>query len=124
MPRFFFHLRSPQKYLVDCEGMMLRDLEAARAEATKAVEDFLQPATGRVHAEWQDWRIEVSDQRGRCVFAMAFADAAGSATDVAQQLAERVAPVRRKRAETQPGPRGSRPRPPLGAVSTSGALSA
>ena len=91
MPRFFFHLRSPQKNLVDCEGMMLRDLEDARAEATNAVGDFFQPATGRVEAEWEGWRIEVSDQRGRCVYAMAFVDAA--APEPGFPSPERAAPV-------------------------------
>jgi hypothetical protein len=93
MPRFFFHLRSPQKNLVDCEGMMLRHLEEARGEATKAVQDFFQPATGRVQAEWEDWRIEVSDQRGRCVYAMAFADAAAPTRDPIESPLEQGPPV-------------------------------
>src|SRR5262245_35055384 len=93
MPRFFFHLRSTQKNLVDCEGMMLADLDAARTEATKAVQNFFQPATGRVQAEWEDWRIEVSDQRGRCMFAMAFADAATPALGLGDARPERVTPV-------------------------------
>jgi hypothetical protein len=93
MPRFFFHLRSPYKSLIDCEGMMLRDVEAARGEATKAVQNFFQPSTGGVQVEWEDWRIEVSDQRGRCVFAMAFADAAPPAPSQGDPLPERGAPV-------------------------------
>jgi hypothetical protein len=92
MPRFFFHLRSPQKNLVDCEGMMLGDVQAARSEATKAVDDFFQPVIGRVQAEWEDWRFEVSDQRGRCVFALAFADAAAPRQDLMERP-ELFAPV-------------------------------
>src|SRR5919198_5734869 len=76
MPRFFFHLRSPQKSLVDCEGMVLVDAEAARQEAARAVQNFFQPAAGRVHAEWEEWSIDVSDQRGRRLCSVAFADAA------------------------------------------------
>lgn len=92
MPRFFFHLRSPQKNLVDCEGMLLGEVQAARAEATKTVQDFFQPAIGRVQAEWEDSRIEVSDQRGRCVFALAFADAAAPRQNLMERP-ERFAPV-------------------------------
>src|SRR3954447_646891 len=93
MPRFFFHLRSPQKNLADCEGMMLRDVDAAREEAGKAVQNFFQPATGCVQAEWENWRIEVSDESGRCLFAMAFADAATPALSREDPLPERGAPV-------------------------------
>jgi len=93
MPRFFFHLRGPHKNLVDCEGMMLRDLDAARGEATKAVQDFFQPATGRVETEWEGWRIEVSDQRGRCVYAMAFADATAPRPGPNEPSPERAAPT-------------------------------
>src|SRR5215216_396555 len=75
MPRFFFHLRNTEKSLLDCEGMLLADAEAARQEATLAVQDFFQPAAGRVDPEWEDWSVDVRDQRGRCVCSRPFADA-------------------------------------------------
>src|SRR5215217_4419617 len=75
MPRFFFHLRNTEKSLLDCEGMLLADAEAARQEATLAVQDFFQRAAGRVDPEWEDWSVDVRDQRGRCVCSRPFADA-------------------------------------------------
>jgi hypothetical protein len=76
MPRFFFHLRHARKSLLDCDGMVLADAAAARQEAVLAVQDFFQPATGRVPPDWEDWSVDVRDERGRCVFSAAFADAA------------------------------------------------
>jgi hypothetical protein len=76
MPRFFFHLRNAHKSLLDCDGMVLADAQAAQEEAVLAVQDFFQPATGRVSPEWEHWSVDVRDERGRCVFSASFADAA------------------------------------------------
>jgi len=76
MPRFFFHLRAARKTLMDCEGVALPDAAAAREQARLTVRDFFQPALGQVHPDWEGWSMEVVDERGRRVFAMAFADAA------------------------------------------------
>lgn len=93
MPRFYFNLHSLQKSLIDCEGMILPDVEGACNEARKAVQNFFQPATGRVQNGWEDWRMNVSDQRGRCVFSMAFADAGASAPSPVERRPEPLSPV-------------------------------
>jgi len=75
MPRYFFHLRSADKSLLDCDGMMFPGPEAARQEARQTIQDFFQPSTGRVAPEWNGWSMDLRDERGRCVFFMAFAEA-------------------------------------------------
>jgi hypothetical protein len=75
MPRFYFHLRSAHKTLPDCEGALIADTEGARRQAQLSVRDFLQPTTGQVPTEWEDWRIDVCDERGRWVFSIAFSEA-------------------------------------------------
>jgi hypothetical protein len=76
MPRFFFHLRSATRSLLDCEGIVAADADGARREAMLTVQDFVQPSVGGVHPEWEDWSIDARDERGRCIFSMRFADAA------------------------------------------------
>jgi len=75
MPRYFFHLRSANKRLQDCQGLMLPGQEAACQEARETVQDFFQPSTGRVAPDWAGWSMEVCDERGRCILFMPFADA-------------------------------------------------
>jgi len=92
MPRFYFHLRAANKSLMDCEGSVLPDADAARAEALATVRDFFQPATG-VDPDWEGWSMEACDERGRRVFAMAFADAAKlEALDAPAAVAARATP--------------------------------
>ena len=97
MPRYFFHLRNTEKALLDCAGMVLSGPEAACQEARKTVQDFFQPATGRVAAEWEGWSLEVRDERGRCILLIAFADAEklqGSADEVRQvDISPNVVPL-------------------------------
>jgi len=93
MPRFYFHLRAADKSLMDCEGRVLPDVAAAREEALATVRDFFQPAIGHVHPEWEGWSIDACDERGRRVFAVAFADAPQlQALETQTSVAARPAP--------------------------------
>jgi hypothetical protein len=92
MPRFFFHLRNARRSLLDCDGMVLADAAAARQEAVLAVQDFFQPATGRVPPDWEHWSVDVRDERGRCVFSLPFAGAAGLEPDSPSTNAQRAHP--------------------------------
>jgi uncharacterized protein DUF6894 len=74
MPRFFFHLRSDRKSLIDCEGVAVADAEAARRLALLTLRDFVQPSTGAVDPEWRTWMIQIADERGRCLVTVPFAD--------------------------------------------------
>jgi hypothetical protein len=76
MPRYYFHVRNPVKRMVDCEGVVLADNEAARAKAELAVQDFFRPSLNAVEPEWADCTLEVRDARGCRVADIAFADAA------------------------------------------------
>jgi hypothetical protein len=106
MPRFYFHLRSAHKTLPDCEGALIADSEGARRQAQLSVRDFLEPTTGRVPAEWEDWRIDICDERGRWVFSIAFSDAAalGQCDDIgatAVPVAPRVVYLEVERAKRE-----------------------
>ena len=67
MPRYFFHFRSNDKSLLDCQGLRLAGADAARQEAVRTARDFWQSSAGRVAPEWEGWWIEVRDERGRRV---------------------------------------------------------
>jgi uncharacterized protein DUF6894 len=73
MARFFFHLRSAGKTMIDDQSAVFPDDEAARAEARRIARNFIDPMTGRVMSEWQDWSLEVCDQRGRSIMKVDFA---------------------------------------------------
>jgi Domain of unknown function (DUF6894) len=81
MPRFFFHLRKRDCELTDPVGVVLSDVTTARAQAIKSVRDFFQPFRGSVDPEWKNWSLAVSDDQGRCVFAMDFAAASAMQPD-------------------------------------------
>src|SRR5262245_35298648 len=94
MPRYYFHLRHPQKRVVDCEGVMLADAEAARAQAVRTVRDFYEPALDAVGPAWTECILEVRDARGCRVIDIAFSQAAklaiGSSQDEVQVRAPTV----------------------------------
>jgi hypothetical protein len=74
MPRYFFHLCSADQSLPDYQGITLAGSEAACREASRTVQDFCQPSSGRLSPQWEGWSVEVRDERGRAVISMAFAD--------------------------------------------------
>jgi hypothetical protein len=81
MSRYFFHLRSAAKSLIDWAGVDLADDAAARREALVVTRDFVQRPSGRVEPAWADWSVEVRDRRGRLLFAAPIAQAAGLELD-------------------------------------------
>jgi hypothetical protein len=93
MPRYYFHLRHPQKVLMDCEGSLLADAGAAREQAMQAARDFFNPALGCVDPDWADWSLDVRDGRGRRVADIALAAAAEPAVESPVPPEQRTAAV-------------------------------
>ena len=73
MPRFFFHIQD-HALVRDDEGMELPDAEAARAEAMRGIRAMIcdQVLQGRLALHH---RVEIEDDTGAKVAALAFADA-------------------------------------------------
>jgi hypothetical protein len=78
MVRFFFHLHCAAQSITDCQGVVLKDAGAAHDEARRVAADFIDRASGQPFPKWRDWRIEVSDARGRRVFALPLEEFAGA----------------------------------------------
>lgn len=63
MKRYYFHLVDGNDVILDGDGVEVADLEVARAEVIKAIDQFRRecPETAM---DWVDWRIEVADAAG------------------------------------------------------------
>jgi hypothetical protein len=74
MPVYFFNIREGEALIVDPEGSDLPDEAAMRAYAVDAARDLLSAAVlaGRLPL---DHAIEVTDEAGRPVLTVAYADA-------------------------------------------------
>jgi hypothetical protein len=66
MPQFYFHIREQGQLIPDEDGMMLRDLEAARQEALKSCLDLVR---NRLHGDHRvdEFRIEIADGGGKII---------------------------------------------------------
>lgn len=73
MPRYFLHVRDGNRIYRDHEGVMLPDIEAARAYALSDARDLMCR-----NEDVQDpaaWEIQVCDQTGRQLLAVLLQDA-------------------------------------------------
>lgn len=74
MPRFFFHVRSPDDFVRDEEGVDLPDLDRAKFEAREGAKGLLAEAIeGDRVLDHQ--RFEVADETGLILFVYPFRDA-------------------------------------------------
>lgn len=71
MPRFFFHAHDGTTVL-DEEGTVLPDLEAARKLAVRFAGDLLRDL-GRDLEDGEDWKIDVADEHGLILFTILLA---------------------------------------------------
>ena len=71
MPRYFFnvlnHVRSQ-----DFEGVELPNLEAARVEARKDIDEILQTEFHSLGKNWSRWSIEICDHKGTLLLVVPF----------------------------------------------------
>jgi len=71
MPRYFFNVMNDVKSM-DFEGRELPDLDAARVEALKDVEDILRSHFATVGNNWTKWSIEICNRDGDVLLVVPF----------------------------------------------------
>ena len=71
MPRYFFNVMDGVK-TQDFDGMELPDLEAARGEAQKDIDDIKHSHFNALGNDWSGWSIEVCDREGLLLLVVPF----------------------------------------------------
>jgi hypothetical protein len=74
MPRYFFHIRSPEEFIRDEEGIELADLDRVRWEAVEGAKGLLKQAIDQDRT-LDHQEFEVADEAGRIVLTYPFRDA-------------------------------------------------
>jgi hypothetical protein len=67
--KFYFNLVSDDETIIDDEGIEVRDLDQAWAQALKAIAE-LREEGGEDLTEWDNWRLEATDDSGRVHFSI------------------------------------------------------
>ncbi len=71
MPRYFFHVANAVKTR-DFEGMELPNLEAAKVEAQKDIDEIIQTEFNSLGHDWSAWSIEICDDVGILLLVVPF----------------------------------------------------
>jgi len=69
MPRYFFHIADGSDLILDEEGSMLPDLEAAKAEARASARDIARQAIAQRRRP-SDACVEIQDAEGRVLLSL------------------------------------------------------
>jgi len=67
--RCYFNLISDDETIIDDEGVEVRDLDQAWAQALKAIAELRAEAGGEM-IEWDHWRLEATDPSGNVLFSI------------------------------------------------------
>jgi hypothetical protein len=67
--RCYFNLISDDETMLDDEGVEVRDLDQAWAQALKAVAELRDEAEGDL-IDWDRWRLEATDATGKVLFSL------------------------------------------------------
>jgi len=67
--RCYFHLVNGSEKIIDRDGIEVRDIEQARAQAQKAVEE-LREEDDTSASDWANWSLEVTDESGNVFFSI------------------------------------------------------
>lgn len=67
--RCYFNLISDNETMLDDEGIEVRDLDQARAQALKAIAELREEADGDF-IEWDRWHLEATDSEGKVLFSI------------------------------------------------------
>ena len=67
--RCYFNLISDDETMIDDEGVEVRDLDQAWAQALKAIAELRAEAEGDL-IEWDRWRLEAADSNGKVLFSI------------------------------------------------------
>ena len=71
MPRYFFNVMNDVK-TQDFDGTELIDLDAARGEAQKDIDEIKQMEFNSLGDDWSRWSIEIFDHNGALLLVVPF----------------------------------------------------
>jgi len=71
MPRYFFDVMNDVK-ATDADGVDLPNLEAARGEAQKDIDDIIASHFSTLGSNWSKWSIEICDRDGLLLLTVPF----------------------------------------------------
>jgi hypothetical protein len=67
--RVYFHLTSAHDVILDSEGVEVSDLQEARVQAIRAIEEVRQEDASAAR-DWLGWTLAVADERGTVLFSL------------------------------------------------------
>ncbi|MXQ11771.1 DUF6894 family protein [Microvirga makkahensis] len=67
--RCYFNLVSADETIIDDEGVEVRDLDQAWAQALKAIAELRAEADGEL-IDWDNWQLEATDPSGKVLFSI------------------------------------------------------
>jgi len=67
--RCYFNLVSADETIIDDEGVEVRDLDQAWAQALKAIAELRAEADGEL-IDWDNWLLEAVDSNGTILFSI------------------------------------------------------
>jgi hypothetical protein len=71
--RFYFHLNNGEDVIRDEEGTLVSDIDAALIAAMEVIQE-LRAEDAVSAAEWQGWRLEITDEAGRVIESLSLDD--------------------------------------------------
>jgi hypothetical protein len=71
--RFYFHLNNGEDVIRDEEGILVSDIDAALIAAMEVIQE-LRAEDAVSAAEWQGWRLEITDEAGRVIESLSLDD--------------------------------------------------
>ena len=70
---FYFHLNNGEDVIHDEEGVLVSDADAALIAAMAVIQE-LRAEDAMSAAEWQGWRLEITDEPGRVIESLSLDD--------------------------------------------------
>jgi hypothetical protein len=71
--RVYFHLKNGAETIRDLDGVEVSDLEEARVQAGRAIEELRQEDPLAAE-DWSGWRLDAADESGRLLFSLELGD--------------------------------------------------
>ncbi len=69
MVRLYFHLADSYEVIPDLEGVEVSDLQEARAQAARAIEELRRENRSAVR-DWLGWTLIAADESGKTLFSL------------------------------------------------------
>jgi hypothetical protein len=67
--RCYFNLIDGYERILDLDGIEVSNLDQARLQAVKAIEELLEEDDG-ISEDWRSWTLEVTNEDGRVLFSI------------------------------------------------------